>query len=295
MNRCLAKLLVAGTLVFQFAPPLLAQEEPLSLHLNARTRSGETRFFQGMPIYITVSLLNAEVRRAQEQAKERWRQEARQAEKEGRMPPPMPSQMEAPSGMEIRVADDNVEWLSRVMLSVYRLADMPQAIFQEVDWTERRVFPESVRERDVVLGKDPVWVTLEISPDMSASMPAGQYHIVASYPQAVADTFLIAVRPAETEPEVAVKNYELAEFQLRKNEFDKAIEFAQQAIGKLQFDHDMLYLTLGDAYLGKGQLGEAIEAYERFLATYEGSQVWGYPRFVRQKVEQLKQKIKSGR
>ena len=285
--------LIVGAISLQFSVIVASEELPLALHLNVRTRWGETSFFQGMPIPISVHLVNAQVRRAEEEAKERWRQEAREAEKEGREPPEYPAEFTVQPSMMIKVADNNVEWFSRVELTIEKIKPTPMKIFQEIRWAELRVSPESVIEEPVILGKDPVWVTLEITPEMSTQMSPGEYRLIASYPDAEPDTFSISIKVAVTEQERAIVNYELAEYSLRHKEYDKAIELAQQALGKLPIDHDMLYLTLGDAYSGKGELEKAIEAYERFLKTYEGSERWHYPWFVRQKVKELKRKIKA--
>ena len=268
-------------------------DEPLQLYISAGTHWADSEIFQGMPINVTVSLLNANVRRAEEEARNQWLEDAQQAAIDGSEPPPYPYEIDILPDLLIKVADDNVEWFSNVTLEVERIEPNPQVLFDDVQWTEKMIYPETVEEGEVILERLPIWVTLEISPEMSMELVPGVYQIHASYTNDMAspDTFNMTVKEAETEEEIAILNYVLAEYALKQNNYDSAIAFAQQALNKLPFDNDIIYLTLGDAFTGKGELHKAIDAYEQFLDTYENTGRWGYPQFVRQKLEEIKQKV----
>lgn len=271
-----------------------AQDDPLSVHLSVRTRWGETTFLQGVPIPLTVSLLNAQVRRAEEARTEQWRERSRQAERQGRTISPL-GPYEPPAELLIRLGSgSNVDWLSSVRIQVSLVTPRAEPVLKETRWADWRIFPETVESGEVVLGKHPIWATYEIPPDVSAKLEPGEYRVSVTYPNATPDTFTFKVKPVENEKERAVYHYEKAEYALKKGKYDEAIKFAQLALGKLPNDHDRLYLTLGKAYDGKGALVTAVEMYERFLATYERSETWGFPSMLRGYVEQLKRQLRGG-
>jgi tetratricopeptide (TPR) repeat protein len=272
----------------------IAQSEPLSVHLNVRTRWGETTFLQGVPIRITVSLLNAQVRRAEEDRMAQWREQARQAEAQGRTISPL-QPYEPPAELLVRLSgSSNIDWLSGMQIHVSRVSLNTEQVLKDFRWSDNRVFPETVEASEIVLGKYPVWATYEIPPNVSAKLEPGEYRVTVTYPNAAPDTFNFKIKVVENDKERAVFNYEYAEYNLRLGKYDEAIKFAQLALGKLAIDHDKLYLTLGKAYEGKGALAAAVEMYERFLQTYERSETWGFPSMLRGHVEDLRRQLRGG-
>lgn len=284
-------LMAAITLQSSF---VIAQNDPLSAHLSVRTRWGETTFLHGVPIRVTVSLLNAQVRRAVDARTEQWREQAKQAEAQGRTISPL-QPYEPPAELLVRVGgSSNIDWLSGIQIYVSRVSLSPEQVLKDFRWNDNRVFPETVESGEVVLGKYPVWATYEIPPQVSAKLEPGEYRVTVTYPNAAPDTFTFNIKVVENEKERAVFNYEYAEYNLRLGKYDEAIKFAQIALGKLAVDHDRLYLTLGKAYEGKGALATAVEMYERFLQTYERSETWGFPGMLRGHVEDLRRQLRGG-
>ncbi|UCE19284.1 MAG: hypothetical protein JSV84_02735 [Gemmatimonadota bacterium] len=292
MKQVIKLLLAVGGITLHCGSAFASEELPLSLHFNVRTRGGETTFLRGMPISLNVTLVNAQVRRAEEEAKRRWREQAREAEKEGREVPDF-SEFVAQPSLLMRVSENNIEWFSRVELTIERIKPERMPVLQAVRWDELLEEPESVDDEPVILGKVPISVSLRIPPELTEQLSPGDYRVTGSYPEAEPDTSILYIEEPETDDERAVVHYERAEYSLAKKEYDEALKFAQLALGKLSREHDMIYLTLGDAYAGQGELEKAVEAYEHFLQTYEGSERWDYPRVIRQKVEDMKRQIQA--
>ncbi|MEW6209449.1 MAG: hypothetical protein AB1631_13850 [Acidobacteriota bacterium] len=291
MKRLIQMLIIAGILLSQVSNTGLAQSESLGVYVSAWSPRGEAIFLRGAPIQLTVSLVNTAFLQAEAKAREQWLRKFDQAVKEGEEPPPAPEPSEPPQET-IKVGNNNFEWIEWVQIHVERIRPNPGPVLEGVRWIDTILFPRTLIAGEVTVGKDPVWATFEITPAMSAGLQPGQYRIAVSYPDASANETMIDIKSVETDGEQATLDYELAKRAVSRSDYDGAIQHAQRAIGKLPSDHDMLYLILGDAYAGKQDWAKAIEAYEKFLNTYEDSETWAYPSFVRNVVERLKEEVR---
>lgn len=281
MKSIATTLLWVGISLIQFGPAFANEKLPLKLDLGVHNRRGQTEYLQGQPISGTLSLLNAQVRRAEEEATEKWRESARKAEKEGKKLPPR---------QELKVPLHLMVTISKSDFFTLRFGKKGN-----VFWEETKPFPDVGSGKPLTLGKSPTSYSFKIPLEVCSKLTPGEYWFNATYRNADPAAFVIIIKAAKTDQDQAVLNYELAEYFLRRGEWDTSIKYAQLALGKLPFERDMPYLTLGDAYVGKGELEKAVEAYEKFLKAYEGSQRWHYPSIVRRKVEELKQEIKTKR
>ncbi|MBD3160749.1 MAG: hypothetical protein GF346_01280 [Candidatus Eisenbacteria bacterium] len=278
-----------------------AADEPLELVVYTPSRLGEWRFLQGAPIEITVSLVNASLRQARQAEIDAWREAVRDAERIDASPPARPETGEPDPGLLIPIGRDDLEWFSRVQLSVERLpadpdAQEPIAVLTDVDWQELRIAPEQAVEGEVLLADDPVWVSLRIRSEVVGTLAPGRYRVTATMPGADAGEQIIVVDAPRDAHERAVLAHELAKESLRDGDPDAALAYAEQALAGLEIDADVAYLTIGKAYLAKGDLQEAIAAYEGFLAAYEQEERWeDFPQLIRHLVEDLTARIEEGR
>lgn len=292
-NKIIFSLILLINIFLMSQSICIAQEYPLKVDLNIYNRWGGNNFFQGMPITFTVYLMNELISKAETMAKEQWRLEAQKAEKDGAIPPEYRPGFTPTPNLMIKISDNNVGWIADIKIDIEQTEPFLLKVLQGVNWFEKRIFPDKIEMREVILGRNPIWATMEVSPEMSATLTVGKHRIIASYPNSSSDTCFFTINIPANESDRAILNYELAEYSLKKGEYSKAIESANKASGKLSIEHDMIYLTLGDAFLGINNLEKAVEAYEEFLKTYESSEVWHYPQIIRQKVEELKRKIKA--
>jgi tetratricopeptide (TPR) repeat protein len=283
-------------LLFIIACPAYAGEgEPLSVTVVAESHWGSNTFTRGAPLDISIFISNNLVRRSRQHAAADERAERQQAEKSGiRALPGQPSVQDSTDTV-IRIADNGSGFFSKINLSLTKVDFLSGDDILPVDWQEMVIVTSFSPGDPVIVGEYPVWITLEFSPEKSSGLLPGSYLLSVSYPGAESGSLAFRVTDAANEAEQAMLDYELAEYFLRQQDYHKAVDHARKALNRLTVEHDMLYLTLGDAYMGLNKSVKAIESYEKFLTTYENYRGWEYPSVVRQTVNALKQEINTGK
>lgn len=294
MKTSIITYLVLWVLFFMFSLPVASQDKSMSVFVSSNTRSGGTAFFQGMPITISIFLSNNEIRRAHEEAIEKWRGLEQGSISTDSLYQALQHDMYISQDMLLKIAETGERFLSDLDFQMSRTDQDSDEPCTKFPWKEKIISRSFANDQPLILGKMPFWVTFEFSPDMTIKMTPGEYALRAFYPGAEPGTCSISLAPAISESQKAALYYEQAEYYLRnEKDYQKSIDLARMAEGSLPERHDMIYLTLGNAYMGLGDLENAVTAYERFLKTYEGASGWNYPSLVRGKVNQLKSLISA--
>jgi len=284
-----------GFLVLARVASARAQDRdlPLAVTLSVSSPRGEARLLERTPLLMTISIVNARVQRLDEQALEQWRRAAENAERVGAQVPDLPGSFEVPPEAAFRLAAAGENWLARAGLVLERLDPASRVLFDSSAGTlPGPTAREKTRSTEIVLGRDPAFCTVETGDAINSDLLPGDYRIVATFPDADPDTVLIRVAAMQTERDAGEREYELAEYFLGRGDLPVALEHAHNALGRVGDLESMLRLTLGDIYMGMGDLRSALESYDAFLLEHEASPRWSYPELIRGRVTQIKKRLR---
>jgi len=299
----------AGLGILSGAESVRAEIEPLDLIVHAPSELGSWRFLQGAPFELTVSLVNAEARRAEEAAKQDWIRQVREASQMGAPLPDHPGIYEVAPELQITVGADNMVWFADLIVSAERLGPIGsgantgsssttdgEPVLTNLLWSDLRTTPTERVDGEVVLELDPVWTTMTIPPSVTENLAPGRYRFTATKSGATTGTLDVVIQNAQTREELGQLHLEQARYALRSGNPEDAVVLAQLALTEVDLDRDVIRLTLGQAYAATGQLEPALENLEAFLAAYENEERWEeFPLAIRNYVEDLKLQIEEGR
>ncbi len=246
----------------------MADEETEDTRLVAYvspTRSDNTHLAGG-PIQLMVSVVNQKLERANQTHVESWREEVRQIEATGGISTPeFPHSLEVTADLEVDLGTNNLQWFDQTEVRVEDAAT-GQKVFAGIDWADQVSYPFALFEEPTRLGDSPEWVTMEITPEMSATMAPGEYRLVAEGPWGN-DSWTFTVSAPNSESQQAELTHLQARWELTYGSPETGVQLASEAVASLADTDIEVVLTLAQALHVSGRKEEALAEYERYVAT----------------------------
>jgi tetratricopeptide (TPR) repeat protein len=275
----------------------------LGLRVHVKNDLGGEVFIKGVPIYFSVSISNKTVEDHYGEHLRKRKESVVAAIRAGL--PPEKDNYKIPEKMKVMIPAHRKGWARAVELTLYKLDEAGKTrtkVLPDLDWSKLVTRDQTLKAVGEIDARK-VLAAWCITPEHSSRLDPGKYEIVAKYGTSGiknplvargdltgAATFLI-MKPKNPKEEKLKVTYEMARYHLKKEEWDKCIEFARKSLAAEEsYEGYEVYRILGAAYEGKEMWKEAIVAYELYLKHNPEKGAWTVPAMIKRKVEALKRK-----